>query len=85
MGSAGFNPKKHLYFKEIKDTGKTKVWEVQNKFSYVSIGEVKWNGAWRKYCFFPDVDTVFDTKCLEVIIQFIENRMKERRIQRKKK
>lgn len=35
------------------------------------IGEIKWWGAWRKYCFFPGEDTVYDNKCMLQIMNFM--------------
>jgi len=40
-----FDSKKHLNFDEIKDTGKTKVWEIENTHQYTMIGIIKWNGG----------------------------------------
>lgn len=80
-----FDPKKHLKFNEIKDTGKTKVWEIENKHQNTTIGLIKWNGGWRKYCLFPYEDTMFDTKCIKTIMEFIDDRMNERKEARKKK
>lgn len=37
-----------------------------------SLGEVKWNPGWRKFCFYPVNDTVFDDKCLVDLIEFIQ-------------
>lgn len=74
-----FDAKTHLKFVEIKDTGKTKVWEIQNSFLGAKIGLIKWFGAWRKYCFFPNEETVFDTKCLNRISEFMDEQMKSRK------
>lgn len=35
------------------------------------IGQIKWYGAWRKFCFYPNGDTIWDNKCLEQIIAFL--------------
>lgn len=35
------------------------------------IGEIRWWGAWRKYCFFPNEDTVYDNKCMLQIMNFM--------------
>ena len=66
---------KHIEFTEIglSDTGKTKVWAVKNisgPIEYI-IGEVKWNGPFRKYAYFPLKDTVYDWFCLAEISQFL--------------
>lgn len=48
------------------------------RFNVVSIqgrdvlGQVKWFGRWRKYCFFPAPDMVFEEDCLRDIARFLE-------------
>ena len=58
----------------------TKIKEVKRKtpiyyiFEYNTncIGEIKWYSPWRKFCFYPDKDTVWDNKCLnEVMLQLM--------------
>jgi hypothetical protein len=54
---------------------KTDVWRVapaclQGVGGPIDLGEVKFYPQWRKYCFFPFVNTVFDTACLEEIAGF---------------
>lgn len=64
----------HLEFIEEKDTGKTKVYSVRTRHIHdpelSKLGEIKWYGSWRKYCFFPLGDTVFDDRCMSQIIHF---------------
>lgn len=48
-------------------SGKTKVYEITTKDSSSILGYIKWHGAWRKYCFYPEGNTIFDSKCLEAI------------------
>ena len=69
---------KYLDFIQIRDTGKTKVWQVQNK-SGAAIGKIGWYGPWRKYVFYPHSDTLWDNACLRDMVKFIEGRMAERR------
>ena len=38
----------------------------------IKLGEIKWFGARRQYCFFPEGNTVFDRKCLNYITSFLE-------------
>lgn len=38
----------------------------------VGLGDVKWFGAWRKFCFFPCDKTVWDTKCLNEVVEFVD-------------
>ena len=39
------------------------------EFNTNCIGEIKWYAPWRKFCFYPDADTVWDSKCLTEIIK----------------
>jgi hypothetical protein len=50
---------------------KTKVWAVVSKDGG-EIGAVNWYGPWRKYCFTPNSNTVFEQVCLREIAQFCE-------------
>ena len=38
----------------------------------IKLGEIKWFGAWRQYCFYPEENTIFDRKCLTYINNFLE-------------
>jgi hypothetical protein len=68
---------KYLNFKEIGDTGKTKLIVVENTFG-VKLGLIRWYGPWRKYCFIPSDGTTYDTSCLNDIIVFINELMDKR-------
>lgn len=71
--------KTYLKFVQIRDTGKTKIFEVQS-FKYGNkLAEVKYYGAWRKYTLFPEPNTLFDCKCLQEISDFMKILMEERR------
>ena len=51
-------------------SGKTDIYNVLNtKDEY--LGQIKWNGAWRKYCFYPNENTLWDIKCLSDVCNFI--------------
>ena len=43
------------------------------------VGRVKWHGAWRRYGFFPEPNTVWDHECLRTVALFCEEKTKERR------
>lgn len=58
-------------------SGKTKRWLVTPKTGGADIGTVAWWAPWRKYCFFPADNTVFEQDCLRDIATFIEERTKE--------
>ncbi len=69
----------HLKFVEVGDTGKTKIYDVINRHSGFRIATVKWHGGWRKYCLFPESDTLFDEGCLKQISGFLRNLMDARK------
>lgn len=58
---------------------KTMIWEVTSRSSSAVLGEIKWFGRWRQYCFWPFSNTVFNVGCLEDIQHFIEQLMEMRR------
>lgn len=51
----------------------TKVWHVQT-MSGAILGDIRWFGAWRKYCFYPVNGTIFDKGCLRDIANFCEGK-----------
>lgn len=57
---------------------KTMRWEVSTKVGGL-LGVVKWYAHWRKYCFFPATECVFEETCLREIAQFIEDRSRNQR------
>jgi len=67
----------HLIFDFVDFTGKTHIIDVRNKHTGEHIGEIRWFGRWRKYCFFPNDNTVYDAKCLTDITNILIELMKE--------
>lgn len=63
----------------IPEGQKTPRWNVVAKEGHHPLGEVKWFGRWRKFCFFPNAETVYEEVCLRDISRFIEERTKEYR------
>ncbi len=53
-------------------SGKTSIWQVNNKVTGGWLGEIKWHGPWRKYCFFPLSGTLFEQFCLIDIAWFLD-------------
>ena len=51
---------------------KTKVWDVMNKVHGVFIGQIKWHGAWRQYCFFTQEPIILAKGCMLDINNFIQ-------------
>lgn len=72
----------YVQFTEIKDTGKTKVWDVHNSNDGSYLGEIRWFGNWRKYVFFPAELTIWSSDCLADVAKFIDQRMDERKVAR---
>ncbi len=60
-------------FDQTPDNRKTKIYELCNSQNErIHLGEIKYNPRWRKYCFYPLEETVFDSKCLLDIVNFID-------------
>ncbi len=59
---------------------KTTVWLVDNGYGDGFLGHVKWFSRWRKYCFFPAPDCVFEGTCMRELSDFIEARTGDHRI-----
>lgn len=52
---------------------KTPIYKLFNMSNQdIKLGEIKWFGAWRQYCFYPEGNTIFDRKCLTYINNFLE-------------
>lgn len=68
-------------------TGKTQRWRVHNFEHNTVIGWIKWYGAFKKYVFYAetqDMDWVlFDSDCLRMIADFLDNVNKVHRAQKK--
>jgi len=71
--------KKYLKFKLIEKKPKTNVYSVFSIMGEYSIGKIKWYPAWRKYCFFPNAMTIWDSNCLIEVVKQIAKLMKERK------
>ena len=70
---------KYIHFDQIPSKTKTSIWLCLNNKSLGTLGWVKWHGAWRQYCFFPQPTTVFNKGCMEDINDFITQLMEERK------
>lgn len=73
---------KYIEFKEIPSNKKTYTYQVLSKEGAGLLGEIKWYAPWRKYSFFPAVNTLYEVKCLTDIIEFIEHLMEARKVQK---
>ena len=70
---------KYMEFDKVGDTGKTEIWNILSKSSSFILGQVKWYGPWRQYCFFPSPNSVFNPTCMLNINAFIKELMKQRK------
>lgn len=66
----------YLVFEQKKVEGfyKTKntPWTCMNKGSRSELGVIKWHGAWRQYCYFPLIQAVYSSGCLDDIADFLK-------------
>ena len=70
---------KDLEFVFWSKPGKTSIYNVVSKNKQSILGEIKWFGRWRQYCFYPSPNCVFNYGCLQDIQDFIVELMEERR------
>lgn len=68
----------YLRFQLSHDTGRTQVWLVSSRYGD-PLGVIKWFGRWRQYAFFPEEGTIFNTDCMQTIIENIAWLMDQRR------
>ena len=60
------------FYTEIKPEGRvTNIYTVRSNDG-TKLGEVRWFSRWRKYCFFPSPETVYEEICLGDISEFNE-------------
>lgn len=68
------------FIEEPSASGLTKVVTVISApQSGLILGYIKWFGAWRKYCFYPNDNAIFDVGCLGEIVEQINILMEERK------
>jgi hypothetical protein len=58
----------------------TKIIGVVNIHHDEEIGEIKWFGKWRQYCFYPSPDTIWNTGCMKDICEVINDLMNKRKV-----
>lgn len=57
---------------EILPNRKTPIYNIINN-NNLKIGQIRWYGPWRKFCFYPDSDTIWDNKCLQDVLNIIND------------
>ena len=70
----------HFVLTETKVWGT--VWSCRSNANEWQIGQVYWYPRWRRYCYFPTEETVYDVGCLEDIVVFIRELMRDRKTRR---
>lgn len=66
---------KYIKFILVKEKPKTKVFNCVSK--EIRIGEVRWYPRWRKYCYFPVDNSLYDSGCLADIQDFLDTLNRE--------
>jgi hypothetical protein len=70
---------KYIHFVEIEKKKKTSVYSCRNNNSHQELGQVKWYGPWRQYCYFPTVQAVYSSGCLADIESFMKELLSNRK------
>lgn len=71
----------YVYFKKtgISKVKHTDIYTCYTNSDNTILAHVKWNAAWRQYCFYIYMETVYSAGCLEDILDFIGRVNKEHR------
>lgn len=70
----------YLSFAERPEQGrKTMTWMVVSRSSGSVLGRIRWYGAWRQFCFYPEGNTIWNTGCLADVQSFIRVQMELRK------
>jgi hypothetical protein len=75
--------KQWLVFKDISNlhpVRTTMTWMINSNHGE-PLGIIQWYAPWRKYCFFPIGNTIWDMACLAEITQFMTTQMAAKRKQ----
>ena len=64
---------KFIEFKQVPSAGTTSLHQVYNTENGSFLGVIKFYGAWRKYVFAPQPNTIFEPICLGDITNFLNN------------
>lgn len=62
-----------IHFVKVAQNSRTSVWSCRNNRSGDELGIIKPHPAWPQYCFFPTVQAVYSSGCLNDIKDFIES------------
>jgi hypothetical protein len=62
-----------LDFRLVEEKPKTKVYEVWNTMTDCLLGVIKWDSAWRHYCWFQENDIKMSDRCMIKIGGFVKD------------
>jgi len=68
----------YINFEEEFTNTKTRKFVILNNNDTI-LGKIKWFSHWRRYCFFPELNTIWDSNCLHEIMVQIDLLMEERK------
>jgi hypothetical protein len=71
--------KDYIYFEDEPTDKKTRIVSVRSLRTREELGVIRWYGAWRQYCFYPNVRTIFNPTCMVRIVDEIKAMMAARR------
>jgi hypothetical protein len=72
-----------LFQSRILEGKKTRVVSIVNIHHDTELGVIKWYPAWRQYCFFPHILTIWNKECLNSVNEVIKKLMDERKGEQK--
>mgnify|MGYP001583585982 FL=1 len=58
---------------------KTRRWGVYRHDDVTLLGTIRWWARWRRYAFFPSMETLFDAACLQEVAAFLAGQMAARK------
>ncbi len=65
MGLDQQGAESYLCFERLNiGSRKTPIVIVSSRRTGARLGQIKWFGRWRQYCFWPDPGTIFNTGCM---------------------
>lgn len=73
----------YIHFIKTGQLAKTSVYTCRNNASGEGLGQIRWYGPWRQYCFFPTVQVVFSAGCLADIQHFLGQLAAQRNAEQK--
>lgn len=62
---------------QSSESGLTQIVEVYNSH-LTRLGQIRWFSPWRRYCFYPYPNSIYDAKCMGELISKIDELMSKR-------